>query len=52
MIFAKHTAGTGRLGIVDDNGNLLTPQWYNVHLTANCTGSGAANEIIVDFSRQ
>jgi hypothetical protein len=50
MIFRKRSAGSGLLGIVDDNGNLLTPQWYRIRLTSNCTGPGAVNEIIIDFS--
>jgi hypothetical protein len=52
MVFAKHTEGSGSVGIVDDSGNLLTPQWYSIHLTKNCTGAGAVNEIIIDFTRQ
>lgn len=52
FVFAKHTAGSGRIGIVDDAGNLLTPGWYALALTKSCTGAGAVNEIIVDFSRQ
>ena len=52
IIFRKGVAGSGQVGIVDDNGNLLTPQWYGVNLTSNCTGSGAVNQIIIDFTRQ
>jgi hypothetical protein len=52
FIFPKHTQGNGRIGIVDDSGNLLTPGRYAVKLTKNCTGAGVVNEIIIDFTRQ
>jgi hypothetical protein len=52
FILAQHTATSGRIGLVDDQGNLLTPQWYGIQLTSNCKGAGAVNEIILDFARQ
>lgn len=52
FVFPKHTAGSGRIGIVDNAGNLLTPGWYALALTQSCTGGGAVNEVIVDFSKQ
>jgi hypothetical protein len=51
VLFPKSTDSSGLVGIVDANGNLLSPQ-YPFHLTPSCKGSGAVNEIIIDFSEQ
>lgn len=51
IIFPNQSAGTGLVGIVDENGNLLSDQ-RSFTLTKKCKGSGAVNEIIIDFSAQ
>jgi hypothetical protein len=49
--FDPHWSGTVLVAIVDTAGNLLSEQ-YSFSLTSNCEGTGAVNEVIVDFARQ
>jgi hypothetical protein len=51
VLFPNSWSGSGVVGIVDANGNLLSAQ-YPFTLTTNCKGAGAANQIFIDFSRQ
>lgn len=51
VIFPARSEGTGQVGIVDASGNLLSDQ-YSFSLTKRCKGSGAANQVIIDFARQ
>jgi hypothetical protein len=51
VLFPDNQAQDGSVGIVDGNGNLLSPR-YAFHLTKGCTGASSVNEIIMDFARQ
>ncbi len=47
-IFKKGASVQGQVAIVNSDGSLRSPQ-YKYRLTANCTGSDAVNEVILDF---